>query len=179
MNIDDDGISIGGDLFGDGSASGTGSDDEEPGDAHAVRSGVAFGLGIQHAWFRRPVRLNTGLGAGVIRRTVRGVSASADSSEKYTAPFVSADLAFAFGRRSTFMLGAMALLEFVPRVTLERNGVFQDVRVITSGPQVFVGPFLAFQWGPRGRPIEARKVPVHYGAGYAGGGDDSGAYEDD
>lgn len=163
VNLDDDGLSIGGDLFGNGSASGVDSDDEEPGDAHVARTGVAFGAGIQHAWFRRPFRVNTGLSAGVVRRTVKGVSTSLDSSAAYTAPFIAGDVAMAFGKRSTFLLGVMGFLEFQPKLTLARNGVFRDVRVITSGPQLFIGPFLAFQWGPRGRPVE----PRHHHHGYA------------
>lgn len=172
VNLDDDGLSIGGDLFGSGSASGSSSDDEEPGDAHVSRTGVAFGAGVQHAWFRRPFRVNTGLSAGVVRRTVKGVSSSQDSRVEYTAPFISGDIAMAFGKRSTFLLGVMGFLEFQPKLTLARNGVFRDVRVITSGPQLFIGPFLAFQWGPRGRPVEPR--PRHHG--YAQPGYQQGGY---
>jgi hypothetical protein len=154
IDIGEDGVSIDGDLFGGGSASGVASGDEEPGDAHVSRSGVAFGAGIAHAWFRRPVRVNTGFSAGVVRRTVKGVSSSLDSQAEYTAPFIMGDVGFAFGRRKAFMIGAMAFVEFVPKVRLERNGVFRSVPVVTEGPQVFVGPYIAVQWGPRGKPAE-------------------------
>ncbi len=154
IDIGDDGVSIDGDLFGGGSGSGSVLDDEEPGDAHATRSGVAFGAGVQQAWFRRPVRLTTGLSAGVVRRTVKGTSSTLDSQAEYTAPFVMGDVGFAFGRRKAFMIGAMAFVEFMPKVRLDRNGVFRNVPVITRGPQVFVGPYIAVQWGPRGRPVE-------------------------
>lgn len=165
FEIDEDGVSIDGSLFGDGSSDGLASGDEEPGDAHATRTGVAFGAGVQHAWFRRPVRLNTGLSAGAVRRTVKGASASLDSQATYTAPFVMADVGFAFGRRKAFMIGAMAFLEFVPKLRLERNGVFRNVPVITQGPQLFVGPYIAIQWGPKGRPAqpdEAADEPEEY-----------------
>lgn len=157
FDIDDDGVSIDGSLFGDGDAGGSASDDEEPGDAHATRSGVAFGAGIQHAWFRRPVRLSTGLSAGAVRRTVKGSSGILDSRAEYTAPFIMGDIGFAFGRRKSFMIGAMAFVEFAPKVRLERNGVFRNVPVITEGPQVFVGPYLAIQWGPKGRPVQPQE----------------------
>lgn len=170
VNLDDDGLSIGGDLFGSGSASGSSSDDEEPGDVHFSRTGVAFGAGIQHAWFRRPFRVNTGLSAGVVHRTLKGVSSSQDSSVEYNAPFIAGDVAMAFGRRTTFLLGVMGFLEFQPKVTLARNGVFRDVRVITAGPQVFVGPFLGVQWGPRGRPAASRHRPYGAQPGYQQGG---------
>lgn len=156
IDFSEDGIDFDGDLFGGGSAAGDlGSDDEEPGDAHVLRSGVAIGLGVQHAFFRRPVRLNTGFSAGAVVRTVKGVSTASDSVERYTAPFIAGDVGFAFGRRSSFLLGVFAFVEFVPRLELARNGVFANVDVITRGPQVFLGPYLAFQWGPRGRPVHA------------------------
>jgi hypothetical protein len=154
FDIDDDGVSIDGNLFGGGSSSGAANGDEEPGDAHVTRSGVAFGAGIQQAWLRRPVRINTGISAGAVRRTVKGTSASLDTQAEYTAPFVMGDVGFAFGRRKAFMIGAMAFIEFAPKVRLDRNGVFRNVPVITQGPQVFVGPYIAIQWGPKGRPMQ-------------------------
>lgn len=155
FQIDDDGVSIDGSLFGDGLAAGLVGSDGNTGRAHAKRTGVAFGAGVQQAWLRRPVRINTGLSAGAVKRTVRGTSSSRDSRAEYTAPFLMGDVGFAFGRHKAFLVGAMAFVEFVPKLRLERNGVFQNVPVITHGPQLFVGPYIAMQWGPRGRPVPA------------------------
>jgi hypothetical protein len=154
FDIDDDGVSIDGSLFGDGSSSGSASDDDEPGAANATRTGVAFGVGIAQAWLRRPFRFNTGLSAGAVKRSVKGSSGLRDTQAEYTAPFIMGDVGFAFGRRKTFMIGAMAFVEFAPKVRLERNGVFLNVPVVTQGPQVFVGPYIAVQWGPKGRQVQ-------------------------
>jgi len=155
FEIDDGGVRIDGGLFGGGSASGSASSDGAPGDGSVRRSGVAFGAGLQQAWLRWLVRINTGLLAGAVKRRVRGTSSSTDSRAEYTAPFLMGDVGFAFGRHNAFLIGATAFVEFVPKLRLERNGVFQNVQVITQGPQVFVGPYIAVQWGPRGRPVSA------------------------
>jgi hypothetical protein len=166
IDIGTDGIDI--DIGGDlglpdvnGSGSGSASGDvtlveqrvfENKHEDIAVRRiGAAVGLGVRRNFGRRPARLTLAASGGVLFRRVSSPDLADSAASNYRAPFVLLDAGFVLGKRGGFHLGVFGMAEFPPTVSLTGVPGIGDVRVI-AGPQYFVGPLLAVQWGPRSTP---------------------------